>query len=279
MSELTGASGASRRGPGRHRNDDRWAVAAGNGTVLLAVADGMGFTAGGGTAATIALRAVLDATAEDESEPTGSTPARDDVLGAAMVRAHRAVRAAGPPTMPETIRPGTTLTAALVAGDRLHLAHAGDSSCWLYRDGVLRRLTDVHTSAAVLVAAGAVDGDSEAARRLDNLLTRYLGMPGLLQPQVCTVPLRAGDRLLLASDGVTRAVPPPALCALLARPHVAAADVIAAAVAGACNDDVTAVLATVGADYPTDAEVRSSSATGEPPGASVGDGQVLASGR
>jgi protein phosphatase len=178
--------------------------------------------------------------------------------------------------MPETIRPGTTLTAALVAGDRLHLAHAGDSSCWLYRQGELRRLTDVHTSAAVLVAAGAVDSGSEAARRLDNLLTRYVGMPGLLQPQLCTVRLRAGDRLLLASDGLTRAVPPPVLAALLARPRATAADLIAAA--RGCGDDATAVLATVGADYPAGVEVLDVAAAHAAP-ADVTEVRVLGSGR
>jgi serine/threonine protein phosphatase PrpC len=353
---LAAVSGESRPGPGRDRNDDRWVAAGGNGTLLVAVADGMGATAGGGTAATIALRAVLDvltaappvtpSTAgwawDDEAArgPAGSStgagsgasevgsggdvvsrgtsgaasravgsgasavgsggdaasrgtsgaasgtgavgsgasatgsggdaPAQGGTaadsgtepagtatgtLASAMACAQRRVRAAVPPGVPEVIRPGTTLTAVLVCGDRMDLAHAGDSSCWLHRFGRLRRLTDVHTSAAVLVAAGAVDRDSAAARRLDNLLTRYIGMPGPLEPQLCALRLRAGDRVLLASDGLTRAVPAPLLALLLAGSTTDAADLVAAAVAHGGTDDVTAVLVTVSADYPASAEV------------------------
>jgi len=294
---LAAVSGGSRRGPRHVHNDDRWAVASGNGMVLAAVADGMGSTVGGGAAASIALRAVLDvltcpaeaaelAQPTEPTEPAESTEsteptdpaepagaAAEDVtagavaaepaaagdlaagLAAAVARAQQRVRAAAPAGVPEAIRAGTTLTAALVAGDRLHLAHVGDSSCWLYRRGLLRRLTEVHTSAAVLIAAGVLDRDSAAARRLGNLLTRYLGMPGPVQPQLCTVRLHAGDRLLLASDGLTGALSPHALALLLARPQATAADLAADAVAQGCTDDVTAVLAAVAADYAASTEV------------------------
>ena len=304
---LAAVSGGSRRGRGHDRNEDRWAVASGNGMVLAAVADGMGSTVGGGAAASIALRAVFDvltcpaepAGAVGEDATTGAAAAdlaAGDLaakglaagLAAAVARAQQRVRAAAPAGAPEAVRAGTTLTAALIAGDRLHLAHVGDSSCWLYRRGLLRRLTEVHTTAAVLVAAGVIDHGSAAARRLGNLLTRYLGMPGPLEPQLCTVRLHAGDRLLLASDGLTGALPPHALALLLARPQATAADLAADAVAHGCTDDVTAVLAAVAADYAVSAEaagaaeqsaapaevaeVRPSRATGGLPAASLSGG-------
>jgi protein phosphatase len=186
--------------------------------------------------------------------PGSGIAALEDAVAGGQQR----VRAALPPDVPEIIRPGTTLTAAIVAGDQLHLAHAGDSSCWLYRRGDLRRLTEAHTFAAMLVAAGALDQDSAAARRLDHVLTRYVGMPGALQPQLSTLRLHAGDRLLLASDGLTRAVPAATLARLLAGGHPTAADLVGAAVNEQANDDVTAVLVTVAADYPGPAEVADS---------------------
>jgi hypothetical protein len=230
-------------------------------------------------AAAMALLAVLEVLAPAVPGPVVAA------LADAVACGQQRVRAALPADVPESFRPGTTLTAAIVSGDRLHLAHAGDSSCWLYRRGGLTRLTEPHTFAAMLVAAGALDQDSAAARRLDHVLTRYVGMPGALEPQLDTVRLHAGDRVLLASDGLTRVVPAPTLARLLAGPHPTAAALVGAAMNRQADDDVTAVLVTVCAGYPANAEVADSaesraasagetevrppSATSDPPAASL----------
>jgi protein phosphatase len=197
--------------------------------------------------------AAADPAGEPGADPVDPATETPPALGgacravrAAMLRAHERVRAAAAPTLPSALRPGSTLTVALVLGDRLTVGHVGDSGCWLLRRGTLIRLTEVHTHAAVLVAAGAVDRDSAAARRLDNLLTRHLGMPGELRPQLVTARLRNGDRLLLASDGLYRTLSMPELAALLARPDTTADQLVDAAVAAGARDDVTALLATVG---------------------------------
>jgi serine/threonine protein phosphatase PrpC len=188
----------------------------------------------------------VDDPAPDPAEPGGPAGAAAVALAAAVASAHERVRAAAAPGVPDRLRPGTTLTAALVLGDRYLVAHVGDSGCWLLRRSALYRLTEQHTHAAVLVAAGALDGGSPAALRLSNLLTQHLGMAGELQPQYCAGRLRAGDRLLLATDGLTRALPAAALAALLARPEMTAARLVGAAVAAGARDDVTALLATIG---------------------------------
>jgi serine/threonine protein phosphatase PrpC len=181
-----------------------------------------------------------------------ATGDRSRDLAAAVAAAHLRVRALATDGMPVALRPGTTLTAVVVAGRRLRLAHLGDSSCWLLRRGRLRRLTEEHTHAAQLVRAGAVQPGSVAQRRLDGMLTRFAGMPGTACPQLATVRLRAGDRLLVATDGVTRALPVPVLATLLARPGVVAGDLVRAAVEAGGRDDATALLATLPADIPDD---------------------------
>ncbi len=173
-------------------------------------------------------------------------------LAAAVAAAHERVRRLATDGMPVPLRPGTTLTAALVTGRRLRLAHLGDSSCWLLRKGRLRRLTEEHTHAAQLVAAGAVQPGSVAQRRLDGMLTRFAGMPGSACPQLVTVRLRAGDRLLVATDGVTRALTVPALATLLGRPGITATDLVDAASDAGGRDDATAVLAAVPGGVPGD---------------------------
>jgi protein phosphatase len=240
---------ATRRGLGHEHNEDRWGSAGADGLLLLVVADGMGGTVGGGTAAGIALRTLLELS--DDPAAAGPDPrATRSALVGAIDRAHQRVQAAAPGRLPDWLRPGCTVTAALVHGDRLLVGHVGDSGCWLLRRGTLIRLTEEHTQAAMLVAAGAVDRASPAARRLDNLLTRHVGMEGSLRPQLCAARLRPGDRLLVATDGLGRALPPAALAALLGQPGTDAARLVAAAVAAGSRDDVTAVLATVG-DLPS----------------------------
>jgi protein phosphatase len=193
------------------------------------------------------------------AEPDGRTvpmalvlPRPGPDLAAAVAVAHERVRRLATDGMPVPLRPGTTLTAALVTGRRLRLAHLGDSSCWLLRRGRLRRLTEEHTHAAQLVAAGAVQPGSVAQRRLDGMLTRFAGMPGSACPQLATVRLRAGDRLLVATDGVTRALTVPVLATLLGRPGITATDLVDAASEAGGRDDATALLAAVPGGIPGD---------------------------
>ncbi|HST66408.1 MAG TPA: protein phosphatase 2C domain-containing protein [Mycobacteriales bacterium] len=174
-----------------------------------------------------------------------------DLVGA-VAAAQARVRGLATDGMPVPLRPGSTLTAVVVTDRRLRLAHLGDSSCWLLRRGRLRRLTEEHTHAAQLVRAGAVEVGSVAQRRLDSMLTRFAGMPGTANPQLATVRLRPGDRLLVATDGVTRALTVPALATLLARPGTTAADLVRAAHDAGGRDDATALLAAVPVDVPDD---------------------------
>ncbi len=252
---------ASRTGRSRAVSEDRWvAVTAGPG-LLLAVADGMGGTLDGAAAADAALAGLVEgldpgaaAAPDAPTRPLDSTgrPVESGDLMVAVAAAQARVRSLATDGMPVPLRPGTTLTAAVVTGRRLRLAHLGDSSCWLLRRGRLRRLTEEHTHAAQLVRAGAVEVGSVAQRRLDSMLTRFAGMPGPAIPQLATVRLRAGDRLLVATDGVTRALTVPALATLLARPGVVAADLVQAAADAGGRDDATALLAGVPVDIPDD---------------------------
>jgi serine/threonine protein phosphatase PrpC len=77
-------------------------------------------------------------------------------------------------------------------------------------------------------------------------------MPGSACPQLVTVRLRPGDRLLVATDGVTRALTVSALATLLGRPGITASDLVDAAAEAGGRDDATALLAAVPGGVPGD---------------------------
>ena len=278
---------ASRTGRSRPASEDRWVAVTGAAGLLLAVADGMGGTIAGAAAADAALAGLVEAlavTARGRSScPIRSSPPRCRRAGRAgrgrtvetrltlagtlvaaviaaeptaptwpapVAAAHASGYAGSPPRgMPVPLRPGTTLTAALVTGRRLRLAHLGDSSCWLLRRGRLRRLTEEHTHAAQLVAAGAVAarlGGPAPARR--HARPASSACPARPAHSCATVRLRAGDRLLVATDGVTRPLTVPALATLLARPGSRRPTWSARRPAREGRDDATALLAAVPAE-------------------------------
>jgi len=150
-------------------------------STLLAVADGVGGQAGGGTASAAAVDTLVR---RFFAAPNGTSPS--DALATAMREANDAVLArAG-----ESGQPGaaSTLVAAAIAGSDAVIGNLGDSRAYLLRDGQLRRVTADHSGAT------------------PSSITRFVGDPRGVQPDVFVETLRAGDRLLLCSDGLTRHV-------------------------------------------------------------------------
>ncbi|MEV6330271.1 MerR family transcriptional regulator [Streptomyces sp. NPDC051909] len=203
------------------------------GARLLAVADGYGPE--GGAAATGAVAAL-------GAVPT-PTRAGDllNALEAGLREANEAVA--------RCAESGTTLTAALLAGNRLALAHVGDSRAYLLRDGALRRLTRDHTVVQELVDAGELSPAEAAARPDRALLLKALdGGDVPPEPELALHELRAGDRLLLCTDGLSAVVPAEEIAPALTRgadPAATARELIGRARDRGAPDNVACVLADV----------------------------------
>lgn len=112
---------------------------------------------------------------------------------------------------------GTTLTAGLVHGGQLHLVHAGDSRCYLYRDGELRQLTDDHSWIAEQLRAGTMSEAEAKASRYRHVITRSIGFERDAEADVRSLDVQAGDVLVLCSDGMSNYVEAPELAELVAR--------------------------------------------------------------
>jgi len=200
---------------------------------ILLVADGMGGhprPREASRAAVEAARAVLT-----DSRRLPGLGTAEAALAAALRAAQAAVRdlGAGEDRKP----PGTTLSAVIVAADILHVAHVGDGSVFLVREGVSRRV------------AGGED------RRAGNRPAQFLGQREALEPEMVSLELCAGDRLLVCTDGLTRyfGAAGPALTEVLARPSVAVAALAGQLTAHSrpddYDDDTTVALAEVAGFY------------------------------
>jgi serine/threonine protein phosphatase PrpC len=144
------------------------------------------------------------------SDPTlpGTTPAFSpalEVMRGVVRRASSAIFEAAW-SKPELRGMGTTLTAMLVHGGRAHVVHAGDSRCYVFRDGQLRQLTEDHSWIAEQLRAGSISEAEARASKFRHVITKSIGFERDIEADTRTVPVSAGDCFLLCSDGMSNYV-------------------------------------------------------------------------
>ena len=183
----------------REENQDRVAVAIGDGAALLAVVDGMGGHADGAHAAEVAVRSMVGDFWE-ESRPLFDP---DGFLHLAIGRAHDAVVALGRGLPPE-IRPRAPLAACLVQGSSAHWVHVGDSRVYQLRAGRVVARTRDHSHVELLLRAGRITEAQAHDHPMRNYVECCIGGDPVL-PEMTVAgrqKLRSGDVLLLCSDGL-----------------------------------------------------------------------------
>ena len=220
---------------------------------MLVVADGMGGHAAGELASATAVATF----AELDREPPG-----DEVLTAladAIDQAHDELsRVIG--DSPDFAGMGTTVTALSWEGDRVALAHVGDSRAYLLRDGQLQQLTKDHTFVQTLVDAGRITQDEAAVHEKRNLLIKALDGVHHVEPDLSMREVKAGDRFLLCSDGLSGVLKPGELQELLTSgdPTGTVTRLVERALEAGAPDNVTCVVADLVADpEPVPAETPS----------------------
>ena len=144
----------------------------------------------------------------DPTLPPGAVPAFSpalEVMRGVVRRASSAIFEASW-AKPELRGMGTTLTAMLVHGGRAHLVHAGDSRCYVFRDGQLRQLTEDHSWIAEQLRAGSISEAEARSSKFRHVITKSIGFERDIEADTRTVPVSAGDCFLLCSDGMTNYV-------------------------------------------------------------------------
>jgi len=104
---------------------------------------------------------------------------------------------------PELRGMGTTLTALLMHAGRAHVVHAGDSRCYMFRDGQLRQLTDDHSWIAEQLKAGAISEAEAKSSKFRHVITKSIGFERDTDADLKSVPVSPGDCFLLCSDGMS----------------------------------------------------------------------------
>lgn len=166
---------------------------------LFIIADGMGGHGNGQEASRLAIQSMhsaLELALVDGPE--------DDIYEELLAEAvHTANLAIYQRNRQKSANMGTTLSAALVIGETAYIANVGDSRTYLYRESEgLTQITRDHSTVARLVESGAITRQDIYTHPKRNEIYRCLGDSASVKVDTFTVPLEAGDLLLLCSDGL-----------------------------------------------------------------------------
>lgn len=196
---------ATDRGQVRERNEDALLAT----PDVLAVADGMGGHAAGEVAAKTAVDTLARVMRRSHKRDAG------DALAAAIREANQIILERGA-EYEQLEGMGTTVTAAVVRGGILTVAHVGDSRAYILRRGSLEQITQDHSLVGEMVRRGRLTEEEAAVHPQRAVITRALGSAPQLDVDILRHTLEPGDILLLATDGLTGVLPDAMLASVLA---------------------------------------------------------------
>jgi PPM family protein phosphatase len=169
---------------------------------LFIVADGMGGHQYGEVASNAAARTMAGYILRRFHPSLFSLPAEpvdeslQEIMQSAVNEAQRVVLREAPGS-------GTTLTAALILGQQMTIAHVGDSRASLiYPDGRIEVVTRDHSLVKRLEELGQLTSDEASTHPQRNVLYRALGQGDVLEADIMTLPFPQGSTLMLSSDGL-----------------------------------------------------------------------------
>jgi PPM family protein phosphatase len=246
--------GVSDVGRQRSANEDSLVIS----PPFFAVADGMGGAKAGEVASATAIEVF-----EGEAE---SSEAAEAQLARIVREANRRIHALA--VSDDSFRGmGTTLTAAKITGDKVSLAHVGDSRAYLLRDDDLEQLTRDHSLVAELERSGQITPEAAEHHPQRSIITRALGPEPDVEVDTYTIAGRDGDLFMICSDGLTSMISDDEANSILR--SAAGLDDAAEALVRAANqsggrDNITVVLFRLGeSGEPDSAPVEDETIAGE----------------
>ena len=173
-----------------------------SGVNLFFVADGMGGHAGGDIASALASQHLALA-----DEPLENSAAAEQKLIDFIYQAKQKIDASVK-EHPAITGMGTTLSAMMVTGTQVTIAHIGDSRVYLARDGVVKQITSDHTFVQRLVDTGRISEEEALIHPRRSVLMRVLGdIEQFPEVDIETYETKPGDRWMACTDGLSGVVP------------------------------------------------------------------------
>ncbi|ODU00312.1 MAG: serine/threonine protein phosphatase [Planctomycetes bacterium SCN 63-9] len=183
---------------------------------LFIVADGMGGQQAGEQASLMAVDLIPKAAAK-RLNPDVNEPGRiKDAIREAVAEVNQEILGSSG-AVTEFSNMGTTVVLAQFQENRVFIAGIGDSRAYRFRDGRLEQLTKDHSLADALLDAGTITREELTNHKFKNVLYLYLGSKDARggPEDIRALDVRANDRFLLASDGLTGVVPDDQIAAIL----------------------------------------------------------------
>jgi len=240
------------KGMVRTHNEDSFIVR--EDLLLAAVADGMGGHSSGELASALAVKTLaekMEALLRGEILPTEYDPmhsaAANTLLSAAVQANNKIFEEAS--ANPAHTGMGTTLSALVMDGEKAAIVHIGDSRIYLCRKGRITQITEDHSLVMEQARKGILTLEEAATSRMQNILTRAMGLARDARLDLYEVALQEGDRLLLCSDGLFKAISDEAFGEALCQnqePDEICKRLVALANASGGPDNITAVAIDIG---------------------------------
>jgi PPM family protein phosphatase len=220
---------------GMQRRDNQDSMYAG--PRLIAVADGVGGSAGGEIASRLTITAFMTLANGESADPPADLVRAADEADTAIRTAVDADHA--------LTGMSTTLTAILAGDTAITLAHIGDSRAYRLRSGSLSQLTHDHTFVQTLIDEGQLTEEQARTHPRRSWITRALDGRGRPELDLIPIEVQSGDRYLVCSDGLSGYVDESAITATLGvdDPQRAADGLIELAIQAGGPDNITCIVA------------------------------------
>lgn len=165
---------------------------------LYIVADGMGGHRAGDKASSFAVNRFVELAKENENEDSFF------IMKEVLTQVNRELIELAA-SEEEFHGMGTTFVAATVDEEEISVVNIGDSRLYLYSDN-LRQITLDHSLVEELLRAGQIEKSRAKNHPQKNIITKALGASLSMEPDFFKVEWKAGDKVLLCSDGLSNMV-------------------------------------------------------------------------